>query len=114
MAEERRDVPMTWDARGSRGSRGLAVAGRPRSCLAVPRSAGALEARMASSRIFGILLIVVGVVLLGLAYQQSEGILDQTKHLLTGEFRDKTTWMMIGGVVATVLGIGALALPRRP
>jgi hypothetical protein len=69
---------------------------------------------MAASRIFGIILLVAGVVLMGLAYQQSEGILDQTKHFLTGEFRDKTTWMMVGGVIATLLGIGSLALPRRP
>lgn len=68
---------------------------------------------MSSSRIFGILLLVIGVVLLGLGYQQSEGIVDQTKHFFTGEFRDKTTWMFIGGLVALVLGIGAVAMPRR-
>lgn len=68
---------------------------------------------MSSSRIFGIILLVLGVALLVLGYQQSEGIADQTKHFFTGEFRDKTTWMLIGGALATVLGIGALAMPRR-
>ncbi|MCO5167459.1 MAG: DUF3185 family protein [Planctomycetes bacterium] len=67
---------------------------------------------MPSNRILGILLLVVGVVLLGLAYQQSQGLLDQAKHFFTGEFRDGTMWMMVGGGVATVLGIVTLAMPR--
>jgi hypothetical protein len=66
-----------------------------------------------TSRMFGILLLVVGVVLLVLGYQQSEGVLDQTKHFFTGEFRDKTTWMFVGGIAAIILGMGSLAVPRR-
>ncbi len=68
---------------------------------------------MAPNRVLGVMLLVAGCILLALAYQQSQSIADQTKHVFTGEFRDRTTIMLIGGAVSAVVGIVALLVPSR-
>jgi hypothetical protein len=68
---------------------------------------------MTPSRIFGIVLLVVGAMLLLLGYQGSQSVMDQTKHVFTGQFRDKTTWMLLGGAIATITGLVAIAMPPR-
>ena len=68
---------------------------------------------MAPNRILGILLLVVGCILFGLAYSASQSVADQTKHLFTGNFRDRTTYLLLGGAVSAVAGIIALLVPTR-
>ncbi len=68
---------------------------------------------MTPNRIVGIILLAVGCVLLALAYQQSQSVLDQTTHAIAGSYRDKTTWMLVGGAISTVLGLIALLVPAR-
>ena len=68
---------------------------------------------MGTSRLFGIVLLVGGLIVLGLAYQQSGSFGDQTKHFFTGDYRDKTTWMIVIGGIASVLGLVGLVLPSR-
>ncbi len=68
---------------------------------------------MGTSRLFGIILLVGGLIVLGLAYQQSGSFGDQTKHFFTGDYRDKTTWMIVIGGIASVLGLVGLVLPSR-
>ncbi|HZU99921.1 MAG TPA: DUF3185 family protein [Planctomycetota bacterium] len=68
---------------------------------------------MAPNRILGILLLVVGCILLALAYSASQSVADQTKHIFTGNFRDRTTFLMIGGAVSAVVGLIALLVPSR-
>ena len=68
---------------------------------------------MPSSKILGIVLLVIGLVVLGLAYQSSQSMADQTKHFFTGNFRDKTTWMLIAGVGTSIAGLVSLLIPSR-
>lgn len=68
---------------------------------------------MSGTKLLGIILFVVGVVCLGLGWQQSESVGDEIKHFFTGEFTEKTTWLLVGGAVATVLGVVSLAIPTR-
>lgn len=68
---------------------------------------------MTPNRILGVVLLVVGCILLGLSYSASHSIADQTSNLFTGNFRDRTTIMMVGGAVACVAGLAALLIPAR-
>lgn len=68
---------------------------------------------MAPYRLIGLILLIVGVVVLGLAYQQSESLGDQFKHVFTGDYTEKTVWMTILGGIMAGLGVLTLVLPRR-
>ena len=68
---------------------------------------------MGASRIFGVVLLVAGLIVVALAYTSSQSMADQTKHFFTGNFRDKTTWMMLAGAIATVLGVIGVAMPSK-
>ena len=66
---------------------------------------------MPLTRIFGIVLLVIGVGVLGFAIHQSDSFLDQSKMFFTGNFRDKTMWMFLGGAVAALVGLGSCCIP---
>jgi len=68
---------------------------------------------MPGTRMIGLVLLVGAIVVLGIAYQQSGSFADQTKHLFTGDYRDKTAWMIVIGGVAGVLGLVSLVAPLR-
>ena len=55
-------------------------------------------------RSVGIAALIVGVVLLGLAYHFSQAPLDQLSNTMTGRYTDNTMWYVIAGVVAVVSG----------
>jgi hypothetical protein len=61
--------------------------------------------------LLGLVLLVGGLIVLGIAYQQSGSFGDQTKHFFTGNYRDRTNWMIIGGGIACVLGLAGLVVP---
>jgi hypothetical protein len=66
---------------------------------------------MTPNRILGVVLLVVGCILLAMSYSASQSIGDQAKHVFTGNFRDRTTLMLIGGAISTVAGLVALLVP---
>jgi drug/metabolite transporter (DMT)-like permease len=69
---------------------------------------------MNTRQIVGIVVLVLGVVLLGFAYQSSNAPVDQISSLLTGRYTEQTMWYLIGGVGLTLAG-GLLAFfGRRP
>jgi hypothetical protein len=68
---------------------------------------------MTNSRITGIALLVVGAVLLVLAYNGSEAPLDQMTNAFTGRYSDRTMWMGIAGAAAAVSGLLLAAFGRR-
>ena len=60
---------------------------------------------MSTTKIFGIVLLVVGVVLLFFGYQSSQAIGDQITEAFTGRFTDATMWYLLGGAAAVVAGV---------
>ena len=63
---------------------------------------------MMNSKILAIILIVVGLILLFLGYQSSQGLDDQITEAVTGNFTDSTIWFLILGAVSAIAGIGLL------
>lgn len=60
---------------------------------------------MSISRIFGVVLLVVGALLLFSGYQASQGVDDQVVEAFTGSFTDETMWYLIGGSASFIGGI---------
>jgi LPXTG-motif cell wall-anchored protein len=60
---------------------------------------------MSNQRIFGIVLLVVGVVLFIMGMNASDSVADKVSETFTGRFTDKTTWLIIGGLGAALLGL---------
>ena len=67
---------------------------------------------MSPQRIFGLLLLVAGVAILLFGLNASNSVVDQVKEGVTGKFTDKTTWYIVGGLAAAVLG-GVLLVAGR-
>ncbi|MDZ7764824.1 MAG: DUF3185 family protein [Melioribacteraceae bacterium] len=63
---------------------------------------------MASNKILGFVLLVVGLILLFFAYQSSQSLGDQVSEAVTGRFTDSTTWFLILGAASAVAGAGLL------
>lgn len=57
-----------------------------------------------SSKLLGIILLVVGVILLIFGWNASQSLGDQITETITGRFTDETMWFIIGGAVAVVVG----------
>ena len=53
--------------------------------------------------------LVVGVVLLVLGVVESDSISSDFSRLFTGEPTDKAVWLLIGGGLAAIVGLGGLA-----
>lgn len=62
---------------------------------------------MGTSRIVGIVLLVLGVALLIVGLNAKDSVADQISETFTGNFTDETTWYLIGGIV---LGLTGLAM----
>ena len=57
-------------------------------------------------RLFGILLILVGVILLILGINASHSVADRISNSFLGRFTHATTWYIVGGIL--LAGLGAL------
>jgi hypothetical protein len=68
---------------------------------------------MGTSRLFAIILLVGGLAVLGIAYQQYACLAEHTKPFFTGDYSNKTTWMIAMGGVAGFLGFVGLLVPSR-
>jgi hypothetical protein len=60
---------------------------------------------MSSQRIFGIVALVVGVALLIVGMNSSHSVADQVSNTFTGRFTQATTWYIIGGIGAGLVGL---------
>jgi hypothetical protein len=56
----------------------------------------------------GIAFLVIGIVLLGLAYNSYHSAASGVSRVVTGTSTDKTLWLLIGGVLGTLAGLGGL------
>jgi hypothetical protein len=68
---------------------------------------------MNAQRIFGIVLLVVGVVLLILGMNASHSMADQVSNTFTGRFTQATTWYIIGGGAAALFGLLLVVIGAR-
>ena len=60
---------------------------------------------MPPQRIIGVVLLVVGVILLAMGINASDSVADQVSETFTGRFTDTTTWYIVGGSGAALLGL---------
>jgi len=68
---------------------------------------------MSPQRMIGIVVLVVGIVLLIVGLNASNSLADQVSETFTGRFTRGTTWYIIGGIAAGVLGLLAVAFGGR-
>jgi hypothetical protein len=59
-------------------------------------------------QIIGIALLVVGIVLLCLAYDSYHSAASGVSRVVTGTSTDKTMWLLVGGIIGTLCGLGGL------
>ena len=60
---------------------------------------------MSPYRIIGVIVLVVGIVLLIVGVNASDSLVDQASKTFIGRFTKATTWYIIGGIAAGVLGL---------
>jgi hypothetical protein len=56
----------------------------------------------------GIAFLVVGIILLCLAYNSYHSAASGVSRVITGTSTDKTLWLVVGGILGTLIGIGGL------
>jgi uncharacterized membrane protein YidH (DUF202 family) len=64
---------------------------------------------MNAGRIIGLVLLAVGIVLLVVAINATQGTTEQFRQSFTGKYSGQTMWYMVGGI-ACIVGGAALAL----
>lgn len=65
------------------------------------------------NRPLGIVLVVVGIVFLVMSYNASQSVSSEVSKFFTGDFSDRTLWMLVAGVAAAAGGIALVVLPGR-
>ena len=68
---------------------------------------------MSLPRIIGAVALVIGLVLLGMAYNASQAPVEQLSETVTGSFSDQTMTFLIAGAAAVVGGILLFLFGRR-
>ena len=62
--------------------------------------------------ILGLALLIIGVGLLVYGFQSSDSIASSFSRFFKGTPTDKTIWLLAGGVIAAVAGVGMLISGR--
>jgi hypothetical protein len=60
--------------------------------------------------IIGIAFLILGIVLLCMAYDSYHSAASGVSRVVTGTSTDKTLWLTVGGIVGSVLGLGGLLM----
>jgi amino acid transporter len=60
---------------------------------------------MNPSRIAGVVLLLVGIALFIVGMNSSHSLADRLSDAFTGRFTEATTWYIVGGIAAGVLGL---------
>ena len=68
---------------------------------------------MGPKRIVGLLLLVSGVAFLVIGMNASHSIADQVSNTFAGRFTQTTTWYIVGGLAAAVVGLVLLMSGRK-
>jgi hypothetical protein len=64
-------------------------------------------------RIIEVAVLVVGIVLLVLAYNSYHSAASGVSRVVTGTSTNKTLWLVVGGIVGTLIGLGGLLAGSR-
>lgn len=64
-------------------------------------------------RFFSVVLLVAGVILLIAGVNEADSIGSSFSRLFTGAPTDRTVWLLLGGLVAVILGLTSLARGSR-
>ena len=67
---------------------------------------------MIPGRIVGVVLLVVGVILLVIGLNSSHSVADRVSNTFTGRFTEATTWYIVGGIAAGLMGLLMLLVGR--
>lgn len=59
---------------------------------------------MDPKQILGIVALVVGIVLLGFAFNAADAPVDKISETLTGRYTDRTMWYFVLGIAAIIAG----------
>lgn len=65
------------------------------------------------NRIISLTLAVVGVVLIVFGIAATDSFSSDVSRFVTGAPTDKAIWMLIGGIIGTVVGLTGLAFRSR-
>ena len=65
------------------------------------------------SRMVGLALVAGGIVLLVFAHNASHSVSSDISRVFTGNPTDRAMWLMVGGIVCLVAGVGATLLPAK-
>jgi uncharacterized membrane protein len=68
---------------------------------------------MSTSKLAGLVLIVVGAILLYFGYTASGSALETVTETVTGRYTDRTTLYLIGGAACAVVGVGLLIFGKK-
>ncbi|WP_376693921.1 DUF3185 family protein [Wenzhouxiangella sp. EGI_FJ10409] len=60
---------------------------------------------MSTNKIIGIVLIIIGGGLLFFGLQATGSLTEEVHETFTGRFTDETTWYLLGGAAAVVVGL---------
>jgi hypothetical protein len=60
---------------------------------------------MTMNRIVGVVLLAIGIALFVIGMNSSHSVADRLSNTFTGRFTDATTWYIVGGIAAGVLGL---------
>ena len=65
------------------------------------------------TRIFGVILVVIGTVLIVLGLQGSSTLAEEMSNIFSGRFTRPSTWQIVGGAASAVLGLLLVMFGRR-
>jgi len=60
------------------------------------------------NRVLSLALLIIGAVLIIYGISASQSFSSDVSRFFTGSPTDKTMWLLIGGIVAAILGIGGM------
>lgn len=68
---------------------------------------------MPSNMLFGIIILVAGVVMLGFGLNASNAPMEQLSETVTGRYTDMTMWYLIVGAAAACGGVALMVFGRK-